>query len=65
MGARLKSRQTKILSKTDHLRDISPVMMSFLVTEQLDCKSSISPEGSQHSLSRVAISAPSRKPKLS
>jgi hypothetical protein len=65
MGARLKSRQTKILSKTDHLRDISPVMMSFLVTEQLDCKSSISPEGSQHSPSRVAISAPSRKPKLS
>jgi len=65
MGVRLKSRRTKIITKTDHLRDISPVVVSFLVAEQRDSKGSISPEGSQHSPSRVAISAPSRKPKLS
>jgi len=41
MGLRLKSRQTRIISTTDHLRDTSLVVVSFLVAEQRDKEVSI------------------------
>jgi hypothetical protein len=45
----------RIFVKTGHLRDISAVVVSFLMAKQRDCKGNISPEGSQHSPSCVAI----------
>jgi hypothetical protein len=55
VGVWLKSRRTKNIRKTDHLRDISAVVVSFLMAKQRDYKGNISPEGSQHSPSCVAI----------